>query len=439
MATITGPKGTHGSHGWWLNDDVWNAGSLVYGRDYTVSTTYNPADLQQGVEFDWSFPVELSSVVRASPNITYGPDPNIQGRDVANTSFPIQMSQLNSFNVNYNVGISGNTNGFAVGFEIWVTSQPDGGQNSITNQIMVWVHHGSLSPQGHVIGSYTDPSHAGISGNLWEASVHTPGGGNWQETTLVTNTDQLSGQIDLTALLDKLETLHILSGSSYISDIELGAGVAFSQGSLVVNSFSLATSVGAATAQSLNNQSRTNSSQIRQSTGPSDLGAHSAGHATHAALSEADGGSSSADASSSAAAAAVTDLAALHPIASGETLEISSAWAGPVTFAAPTGTLVLYDSLSFTGSVTGMTGRDTLDLRDLNPGAVQTPTYLGTSSAGTLTVSDGIHTANIALSGDYLGSTFVASSDGHGGTSVIESLITAHYQMMLMAANHYMI
>ena len=204
------------------------------------------------------------------------------------------MSQLNSFNVNYNVGISGNTNGFAVGFEIWVTSQPDGGQNSITNQIMVWVHHGSLSSQGHVIGSYTDPSHAGISGNLWEASVHTPGGGNWQETTLVTNTDQLSGQIDLTALLDKLETLHILRGSSYISDIELGAGVAFGQGSLVVNSFSLATSVGAASAQSLNNQSRTNSSQSRQSTGPSDLGAHSAGHATHAALSEADGGSSSA-------------------------------------------------------------------------------------------------------------------------------------------------
>ncbi len=86
-----------------------------------------------------------------------------------------------------------------------------------------------------------------------------------------------------------------------------------------------------------------------------------------------------------------------------------------------------------------MTGRDTLDLRDLNPGAVQTPMYLGTSPAGTLTVSDGIYSANIALSGDYLASTFVASSDGHGGTSVIESLITAHYQMMLMAANHYVI
>ena len=33
-------------------------------------------------------------------------------------------------------------------------------------------------------------------------------------------------------------------------------------------------------------------------------------------------------------------------------------------------------------------------------------------------MTDGAHTANIALLGKYLASTFVASSDGHGGTSV---------------------
>jgi hypothetical protein len=35
-------------------------------------------------------------------------------------------------------------------------------------------------------------------------------------------------------------------------------------------------------------------------------------------------------------------------------------------------------------------------------------------------VTDGSHTANIALLGNYLASTFVPSSDGHGGTSVID-------------------
>ena len=45
-------------------------------------------------------------------------------------------------------------------------------------------------------------------------------------------------------------------------------------------------------------------------------------------------------------------------------------------------------------------------------------TYSGTAAGGTLSVTDGSRSANIALIGNYLASTFVASSDGHGGTSV---------------------
>jgi hypothetical protein len=39
---------------------------------------------------------------------------------------------------------------------------------------------------------------------------------------------------------------------------------------------------------------------------------------------------------------------------------------------------------------------------------------------GTLKVTDGSHATNIALLGNYLASTFVASSDGYGGTSVVD-------------------
>jgi hypothetical protein len=42
------------------------------------------------------------------------------------------------------------------------------------------------------------------------------------------------------------------------------------------------------------------------------------------------------------------------------------------------------------------------------------------SADGTLHVTDGAHSANIALLGNYMASTFVASSDSHGGTSVID-------------------
>jgi hypothetical protein len=40
---------------------------------------------------------------------------------------------------------------------------------------------------------------------------------------------------------------------------------------------------------------------------------------------------------------------------------------------------------------------------------------------GTLSVGDGMHMANIALLGSYMASTFVAASDGHGGTLISEA------------------
>ena len=39
---------------------------------------------------------------------------------------------------------------------------------------------------------------------------------------------------------------------------------------------------------------------------------------------------------------------------------------------------------------------------------------------GTLHVTDGTHSGNIALLGNYMASVFVARSDGHGGTSVVD-------------------
>jgi len=49
------------------------------------------------------------------------------------------------------------------------------------------------------------------------------------------------------------------------------------------------------------------------------------------------------------------------------------------------------------------------------------------NTAGTLKVSDGIHTANIALLANYLASSFVALSDGHGGTLIRETPPTAQH------------
>lgn len=107
-------------------------------------------------------------------------------------------------------------------------------------------------------------------------------------------------------------------------------------------------------------------------------------------------------------------------IGNGETKPAPSSFGGVVAFTGSSGTLLLDPSSGFTGTVAGMSGQNTIDFSDINFTTPQAPSYSGTSSGGTLTLSDGSHTANVALIGNYLASAFVASSDGHGGTAVMQ-------------------
>ena len=91
------------------------------------------------------------------------------------------------------------------------------------------------------------------------------------------------------------------------------------------------------------------------------------------------------------------------------------------SFASNTGTLKLDDLQHYTGTVAGLVGQDALDLADINYATVQTPTYLNQTSSGeTVRVTDGTHTANIALLGNYMASVFTTSPDGNGGTNIVD-------------------
>ena len=117
----------------------------------------------------------------------------------------------------------------------------------------------------------------------------------------------------------------------------------------------------------------------------------------------------------------VTDPVTVAPAA---TVEIRSSFVGPVTFAGSTGTLKLDQSQSFSGTIAGFGGQDQIDLADVGYGAKSTLGYLVNSNntGGALTLNDGTHTATLALLGQYIAGSFVAASDGHGGTFLSEAL-----------------
>jgi hypothetical protein len=108
---------------------------------------------------------------------------------------------------------------------------------------------------------------------------------------------------------------------------------------------------------------------------------------------------------------------------SGGVADFGSTFTENVTFAGSTGVLELAHSQTYTGTITGLskTGASSLDLADIGfTSGVTKASFSGASTSGTLTVTDGTHTAHIKLAGDYLGSTWTLTSDGHGGTKIVD-------------------
>ena len=83
-----------------------------------------------------------------------------------------------------------------------------------------------------------------------------------------------------------------------------------------------------------------------------------------------------------------------------------------------TGTLKLADSFDFSGIVSGFNQNDHIDLRDMAFGAGTTAGYVENQAGtgGTLSVTDGAHTVNIALLGHYSADDFTVAADDTTGT-----------------------
>jgi hypothetical protein len=110
------------------------------------------------------------------------------------------------------------------------------------------------------------------------------------------------------------------------------------------------------------------------------------------------------------------------------TLNFASTFSQNVRFATGAGSLELADSVGYGGTISGFStgGGTQLDLVDIAFGRKSTDaSFAGNVDGGVLTVTDGTHTAQIKLKGDYVGDTFAVSSDKQGGTLVTATLAGA--------------
>jgi hypothetical protein len=107
----------------------------------------------------------------------------------------------------------------------------------------------------------------------------------------------------------------------------------------------------------------------------------------------------------------------------GGTLRFLAAFDQGVTFMGAGGMLGLTYSRFYADTISGFAtnGTDALDLTDLEFTGANEVTFSGTAARGVLTVGDGTHTAHIHLRGNYTGVTFIAASDGQGGTMITDA------------------
>ncbi|WP_426616200.1 hypothetical protein [Bradyrhizobium sp. McL0616] len=123
-------------------------------------------------------------------------------------------------------------------------------------------------------------------------------------------------------------------------------------------------------------------------------------------------------------------------VGGGASVELVGAYSGTISFAGATGTLVIDQSTKFSGTLSGqLTTTNFIDLRDVTAGASATVSYSGNNSPGNLNVSDGTNTAHVALSGNYSLGNFILSSDGNGGTMLVDPPLSTNQGSEVLASS----
>ena len=229
-SVLTSSWASYGKGSYWAFNNVWGAGSLVNGVDYTQSISFDSSTFPNGVTMSWNWPSATS--VLSYPEIVYGAQQSQPAPSGVSLPPSTQVANFTNLSAQYSFSISGQTNNFDVGFDLWLTSQPNGGQSSIKDELMVFVH----DPWGHVNGAsnFGTINNSGIYVSYnWGNSVN-----NWNFIALVPSADQLSGTISLSDIMKTLVWDGVLTGNEYVSGIELGAEVGGGSGSLTINNLS---------------------------------------------------------------------------------------------------------------------------------------------------------------------------------------------------------
>ncbi len=219
--------------GFALINNTWGRRDLVNRVDYVQTITHSGRP--DGVVFAWDWPVVAPRHVLAYPQILVGKSP--WSGVGAEGDLPIRLSEIDSLTATFDLDWGGEAPFFNVAFDLWLSTDPAGGRDAISHEIMIWVKSAEFTPGGKVVGDVSLP---GLSAEFRFKAADPGGWPKWTYAAFASHEDMPSGQIDIAALLDRLVAEGIAAPDLWLMDVELGAEIVGGAGWLRIDRFDVA-------------------------------------------------------------------------------------------------------------------------------------------------------------------------------------------------------
>jgi hypothetical protein len=211
--------------------DTWGFGHWVNGNEYLQTLRYIPGDLTHRVSVNWSYDNPGGNIL-AYPELILGYKP----WSAAGDDFLVgRVSTLRELMLTTDIDIRGQTDGFNIAYDLWLTDTPKGDHRAITAEVMVWLHPGGFTAAGAAQATLKT---AGFSASVYYLPDMAAGTDqSWAYVAVVIDGGRLDGALDMNLILQFLADKGFIDRSDYLSSVELGAEVQTGTGGFTLNSF----------------------------------------------------------------------------------------------------------------------------------------------------------------------------------------------------------
>lgn len=196
--------------------NVWGRRDLINGVDFTQAITCDPVSFPVGVAVAWDWPDPGDGRVLGFPALKAGWSPWTAD---GGQEFVTRISDLKTYEMTFEVDLTGVVDTFNLAWDLWLTSTPFGGGTTIVTEVFISLHEPeALGPTDSPV--YRDPV-SGYVGQIESTPLGTP-----EQPILfvgvVARADFLEGKLDLAPLLKQLMRMREISPDAFVSGFEFG-------------------------------------------------------------------------------------------------------------------------------------------------------------------------------------------------------------------------